>query len=284
MDRGIGELEYRRGVGIASALPEDRWVKSMKTTLHATEDLLTLEFDAVGEVEEFFTEVKEQTGFFLQLDRQLAQYHKLTVATTAPPRFDFSFEVEVLQVFPGPNGCGTAFRLCWQPGQSQEFDRKLKGRGAAGGGERGVAQEDHAAVSSPLFKIKNMNPSERFMLATKASRTERQILLRDTSPQVLLGLLAHPRIETKEVLTVVKSTHATGAMMDRVAGNRKWMSNPEVQLAIVKSNKTSPLLAIKLLETLRVPDLRIMAKSSAVREQVRRAALRIYLKRTGQRG
>ncbi len=256
----------------------------MKATLQATEDLITLEFDAVTEVEKFFAETKEQTGFFLQLDRELKQYLKLTFTASVPPRFEFSFEAEVLQVFPGPNGCGTAFRLCWQPGQSEELDRKLKGRPAAGGGERGVAQEDHDAVSSPLFKIKKMNPNERFILATKASRTERQILLRDTSPQVLLGLLAHPQIETKEVLTLVKSAYATGAMMDRIAGNRKWMSNPEVQVAIAKSNKTSPLLAIKLLDTLRVPDLRIMARSSAVREQVRKAALRVYLKRSGQRG
>ncbi len=257
----------------------------MKATLKAAEDLVTLEFGAIADVESFFTECKEQTGFFLQLDRELGQYHKLTFTAIAPPRFEFSFEAEVLQVFPGPKGCGTAFRLCWQPGQSQELDRALKGRPAEGRlADAGVAQEDHAANQSPLFKIKNMNPNERFILATKASRTERQILLRDTSPQVLLGLLAHPRLETKEVLALVKSNHATGAMMDRVAGNRKWMSNPEIQLAIVKSNKTSPPLAIKLLESLRVPDLRIMAKSSSVREQVRRAALRVYLKRTGQRG
>ena len=253
----------------------------MKVTLKAAEDLVMLEFDGVSEVESFFAEVKEQTGFYLQLDRELKQYQKLTFTAQAPPRFEFSFEAEVLQVFPGPDGCGTAFRLCWQPGQSQELDHRLKGRPAGG---TGVAQDEHAANQSPLFRIKNMNPNERFILATKASRTERQILLRDTSPQVLLGLLSHPRLETKEVLELVKSAYATGAMMDRVAGNRKWMSNPEVQTAVVKSPKTSPPLAIKLLDNLRVGDLRQMAKSSSVREQVRRAALRVYLKRTGQRG
>ena len=257
----------------------------MQATLNANEGLVTLDFGAVAEVESFFEEVKEQTGFFLQLDQELKQYQKLVFVAAAPPRFEFNFEAEVLQVFPGANGCGTAFRLCWQPGQSQELARKLEGRPPEGGvSEKGVAQESHAANQSPLFKIKNMNPNERFILATKASRTERQILLRDTSPQVLLGLLAHPRLENKEVLELVKSAHATGAIMDRVAGNRKWMSNPEIQVAVAKSPKTSPPLAIKLLETLRVPDLRQMAKSSQVREQVRRAALRVYLKRTGQRG
>ena len=245
----------------------------MKATLQPDGDAVTLEFADVAGVEAFFSEVKDQMGFYVQLDRELKQYARLAFAAVVTPGFEFAFEAEVIQVFPGPGGCGTAFQLCWHPGQSEELDRKLKGRPEAG----------DPSVSSPLFKIRNMNPNERFRLATKASRTERQILLRDSSPQVLLGLLAHPRLETKEVLELVKSNYATGAMMDRVAGNRQWMSNPEIQIAIVKSPKTSPPLAIKLLETTRTPDLRMLAKSSSVREQVRRAALRVYLKRTGQK-
>ena len=249
----------------------------MKATLQTDDNAVRLEFDEIEEVEAWFGEVKEQTGFYIQLDRELKQYQRLAFTATAPPSFEFGFEAEVLQVFPGAGGCGTAFRLCWRPGQSEELVRKLQGLP-----ER--SESDDPSMMSPLFKIRQMNPNERFMLATKASRTERQILLRDTSPQVLLGLLSHPRIETKEVLELVKSTHATGAMMDRVAGNRKWMSNPEVQLAIIKSPKTSPPLAIKLLDTARTQDLRMLAKSSSLREQVKRAALRVYLKRTGQRG
>lgn len=245
----------------------------MRVTIQPGSDTARLDFDDVPAVEAFFTEVKDQRGFYVELDRELKQYQRLTFTAVAPPQFDFSFEAEVIQVFPGPGGFGTAFQLCWQIGKSEELDRKLKGEGAV----------DDPSVNSPLFKIRNMNPNERFRLATKASRTERQILLRDSSPQVLLGLLAHPRLETKEVLELVKSTHATGAMMERVAGNRKWMSNPEVQLAIVKSSKTSPPLAIKLLDSCRTQDLRMLAKSSGVREQVRRAALRVYLNRTGQK-
>ncbi len=245
----------------------------MKVTLQPSDDKATLDFEAVPEVEAFFEQVKSQTGFYIQLERELKQYQKLTFTANAPPRFSFDFEAEVIQVFPTAAGCGTAFQLCWRPGQSEELDRKIKGRD----------DPDDASINSPLFKIRNMNPNERFRLATKATRTERQILLRDNSPQVLLGLLSHPRLENKEVLELVKSTQATGAMMERVASNRKWMANPEIQLAIVKSPKTSPPLAIKLLDALRTGDLRTLAKSSALREQVRSAALRAYLKRTGQK-
>jgi hypothetical protein len=135
---------------------------------------------------------------------------------------------------------------------------------------------------SPAFRIRKMDPNQRFRLAVKASRPERAILLRDNSPQVLLGLLAHPRIEDTEVKAIVESAFSTGAIMKRVAANRKWMSNAEIQLAVVRSPKTPPPLAIKLLPSLRTSDLRILAKGSMSREAIRRAALRVYLQRTSR--
>ena len=47
--------------------------------------------------------------------------------------------------------------------------------------------------ASPAFRIRAMNVSEKMRLASRATLTERQILLRDGSPQVLMGLLANPR-------------------------------------------------------------------------------------------
>lgn len=246
----------------------------MRVTLTDDRDSALLEFDDLAEAEGFFADLRRQSGFFLTLDQELKHLRRVAVTATAAPRFQFDFEAEVVQLFPGPAGWGTAFGLCdWGPKQEAELDRKL-----------GADSPEPPADTSPIFRIRKMNPTERFRLATKASRTERQILLRDNSPQVLLGLLAHPRIEVKEVLEIVKSTHASAGIMERVAKNRKWMANSELQLAIVKSPKTPPPLALKLLETLRTPDLGMLAKSSAARESLRKAALRAYLKRTGRKG
>jgi hypothetical protein len=52
-----------------------------------------------------------------------------------------------------------------------------------------------------------------------------------------------------------------------------------VQRALVLSPKTPTPLVLKLLEGLRTPDLGALAKSGRVREPIRKAALRIYLKR-----
>ncbi len=72
--------------------------------------------------------------------------------------------------------------------------------------------------------------------------------LRDNSPQVLLGLLSHPQIETKEVLEIVKSSFATPGIMERVAKNNQWLLHPEIPFLIVKSPKTPAPLALKLYE------------------------------------
>jgi hypothetical protein len=112
----------------------------------------------------------------------------------------------------------------------------------------------------------------------KADRVERQILCRDSSPQVLLGLLANPRLEAEDVVTIVKSTHATAAILQRVANERRWMGSAEIRTAVVRNPKTPTPVAVKLLETLPISELRDMAKMGSLREEVRRAAFRVYQK------
>ncbi len=244
----------------------------MRTTLQEESTSITLDFDDLDEAQKFFANAEEQSGFFLQLERELKQFQRFAFDANTKG-FHFRLQAEVVQVFPAAGGYGTAFQLCdWTSAKKRELARKLKGQ-----------EEEHESVVSPAFRIKKMDPNKRFMLATKASRAERQILLRDSSPQVLLGLLAHPRLEDKEVKAIVESAAANAAIMKRVAANRKWMSNPEIQLAVVRSPKTPPPLAIKQLPFLRLPDLQILAKGAAGRDNVRRAALRVYLERSGKR-
>ncbi len=248
----------------------------MKAELKADDSAIALAFEDLPEAETFFAEVEKQQGLFLQLERQLKQFQRLEVTATAGGCFRFRFAAEAVQVFPAGERFGTAFQLAdWTPLKDKELRRKLKaGDSDEGEGEMGT---------SPIFRIRQMDPNKRFRLAVKASRPERQILIRDNSPQVLLGLLAHPRIEDREVKAIVDSAFSTGAIMQRVASNRKWMRNAEIQLAVVKSPKTPPPLAIKLLPTLRTSDLRVLAKGSLSRETIRRAALSTYLQRTGRR-
>lgn len=233
---------------------------------------LDLEIASREEARTFFDEAKKTQGFYLVLDRQLQFFERLKALAWSDDGFEFGFEATVVQANPVSGGFGTAFQFCgWNEAREKDLEKRLKRR------QRVASDSD----LSPIHKIKKMNPTERFILASKASRVERQILIRDNSPQVLMGLLNHPRIEIKEVIEILKSNFATGGTMEQVARNRKWMQNPEVPTLIAKNPKTAQPLAIKLLGTLRTSDLRLMARNTGLKEGLKKAALKLYTKRSG---
>jgi hypothetical protein len=130
-----------------------------------------------------------------------------------------------------------------------------------------------------VVRLKRLNVTEKMLLAPKAERWERQVLLRDSSAQVLLALLNNPRMEDRELLELLKSVHVTSGLLQRVAKDRRWSTNYEVQVAIVRNPKTPTPLIMRLIDGLRTKDLQVLAKSSHVRESVRKAALKVYEKR-----
>lgn len=239
---------------------------------------IRLTFESRDEAKAFFDQAKAQAGIFLQLPDPLQFRDRRDITATAPD-FEFSFAAEVVQAFPAAGSWGTGFQLL-------DWDEKaLEAAWAPSEASKKAATKnvDNEMGMSPQFRIKQMNPAEKFRLALKANRTERAILLRDTSPQVLMGLLSHPQIENKEVLELIKSPYVSSGVLERVAKNRQWMSHPEIPGMIAKNPKTPQPLAIKLLDSLRTPDLQKMAKSSGIREGLRKAALKAYMRRTGQR-
>ena len=68
-------------------------------------------------------------------------------------------------------------------------------------------------------------------------------------------------------------------MLQRIAKDRRWSASYEIRLALVRNPQTPTPLALKMLETLREPDLRALAKGSMVREAIKAAALRKVIKR-----
>jgi|GEM_PF-1612972 len=253
---------------------------------------LRLELVDAEAVRSFFTDAKKESGFLLPLAGSPKLFEVLTVRALCGESFEMELSARVIQSFerPGPDGARfqVAFQLeGWNPGRDAELTRKLAqvpSRGAAqGGGDGGTAgagvTEGEVTGASPLFRIKALNPNERMRLATKAGRTERAILVRDTSSQVLTGLLSNPRLDGEDVLHLVRSTHANAALLKRVAEDRRWSQNPEIRAALVRNPKTPTPIALRLLETLRTPDLQVLAKSGQSKEALRRAAVRLYLKR-----
>ena len=72
--------------------------------------------------------------------------------------------------------------------------------------------------ASAFFELQKLNPNQKMMLATRANRQQRQLLLRDTSQAIQMALLSNPRLESKELLEIARNPQTTGGVLQRQIG------------------------------------------------------------------
>jgi len=146
---------------------------------------------------------------------------------------------------------------------------------------RPEAKEESAGgkYASVWDRIRAMPYAEKIILATKADRSERAVLIQDNDPQILYYLLKNPRITTEEILRIARLTSISAAVADQIAKTTQWSSNQEIRSALVNNPRTPTPLALKLLPTLPEPEIRHIAKSTGVSQALKQAALRIVISR-----
>jgi hypothetical protein len=257
-------------------------VRSMEISADLSQRTVTIEVSAPDDATAFIDEAKTNQGFLIPLSDRPEPFSEFTFRLRASGGFELCFGAKLLQLLEPPGGeLQGAFQLLdWDAAKGQELARKAA---AARGGDDDSAPETETLGRSTIHRIKKMDPGERARLALRADRAERQILCRDTTPQVLLNMLSNPRVEAQNVLAIVKSTYANGGLLQRFAKDRRWASNTEIVTAIVRNPKTPTPIAIRLLEHVPTRELRQMARMGALRENLRSAAFRLYTKRTSRR-
>lgn len=110
-------------------------------------------------------------------------------------------------------------------------------------------------------RIRALSPMEKLLLAVKADRTERALLLQDSDPRVLLSLLRNPRLTVEEVARIAKSSVLTFQLADVIAKAAQWMASLDVRLALIHNPKTPPALALRILPTLPDAEIRTIART-----------------------
>lgn len=148
-----------------------------------------------------------------------------------------------------------------------------------------LPKEDERAEStagkqtSVWDRVRALPYAEKIILATKTDRSERAVLMQENDPQILYYLLKNPRITTEEVLRIARMTSISALVADQIAKATQWSSNQEIRSALVNNPRTAPSLALKLLGTLSEPEIRQIAKSTAVSQPLKQAAVRILMSR-----
>ena len=122
-------------------------------------------------------------------------------------------------------------------------------------------------------RMRSLSQMEKILLAVKADRAERALLLQDNDPRVLLSLLRNPRLTVDEVARLAKSPYLTFQIADVIVKAQQWMASLDVRAGLVHNPKTPPAFALRILPTLPDAEVRAIARAGT-NMALKQAALR----------
>jgi hypothetical protein len=112
-------------------------------------------------------------------------------------------------------------------------------------------------------RIRALSQMEKLLLAVKADRTERALLLQDNDPRVLLSILRNPRLTVDEVARLAKSSFLNYQVADVIMKTSQWMSSLDVRLGLIHNAKTPPAFSLRILPTLPDNEVRSIARAAS---------------------
>jgi hypothetical protein len=122
-------------------------------------------------------------------------------------------------------------------------------------------------------RMRGLSQMEKILLAVKADRTERALLLQDNDPRVLLSILRNPRLTVEEVVRLAKSSFLTYQIADVIMKTGQWMASLDVRLALIHNAKTPQAFSLRILPTLPDSEIKAIARAGTSMA-LKQAALR----------
>lgn len=239
----------------------------------------TVEFETVEEVRAEHASNLSAGGLRLPGVSGLALFSTLAVTLRAPGGRSATAKATVVGQLPD----GVALAVEGSPEKLMEA-LLPPGGAAPGGGEPEEAEEaeelaeaeeaaDVERAGSLWDRIRALSRTEKLLLAPRADRSERVLLLQDNDPQVLYALLKNPRVTLDEVYRVAKSSFLSYQVAELILKTSHWIANQDVRVALVHNPKTPPAFALRLLPTLPESELRVIARGAATSMALKTAAL-----------
>ena len=116
----------------------------------------------------------------------------------------------------------------------------------------------------------------RLKLSRGASRTLRNILIKDKNPAVAVSVVTGNAMGEGEVEMIAASKVVAEEVLETIARSRQWGRKYSIVHTLVKNPRTPAGLAARLVPRLGVRDLRILSRDRNVSEVVRSTASRLY--------
>ncbi len=138
-------------------------------------------------------------------------------------------------------------------------------------------------MAGAIAKLASMNPVEKRRYALAADRLERALLMRDGVKQLQMFVLKNPRVGVDEIIEYSRQGNLTAEAVTVISSNPHWIRSQRVRSNLLRNPATPRGIAKRLLETLTIADLFILAKTGEVKFEVQQLA-RSVLERRGFTG
>jgi hypothetical protein len=200
-------------------------------------------------------------GFFLQPAGPLAPFAKVTVALRLLGRGETAVAAVVVGSPPG--------------GLALQFEGNPAGVVAALLAKPAAAPEASEPETTTLWeKVRGLTPPQKILLAPKADRVTRALLVQESDAQVLFALLKNPRLSIDEVVRIAKSSYLSFQAAELILKTSAWASSLDVRLALIHNPKLPVPFALRILATLPDHEVRTIAKGAATSMPLRQAAIK----------
>ena len=130
-------------------------------------------------------------------------------------------------------------------------------------------EDDKDDEKTALQRLQAMNVPQKVQRATKGSREERAILIRDSNKMIAMAVLSSPKLTLSEIEAFARAGNVGEDCLRVIAFNRAWIKNYNVAAALTRNPKTPVAISMNLLSRLTDKDLRTLSTNRNVADVLR---------------
>lgn len=138
-----------------------------------------------------------------------------------------------------------------------------------------AAEEGDEAAAKTLA---NLGVMEKMKLATKGTREQRAVLVRDPNRLVAAAVLSSPKLTETEVEQFAKMANVAEDVLRVIGMNRAWTKNYGVILGLCRHPKTPPAISMSFVQRLNERDLKALATDRNAKDGLRLLAKKMLTK------
>ena len=131
---------------------------------------------------------------------------------------------------------------------------------------------DDVPQTADAKTLSELGVVERMKLATRGTREQRSVLVRDPNRLVAAAVLSSPKLTESEVEQFAKMANVAEDILRVIGTNRAWTKNYGVVSGLVRNPKTPLAISLTLLQRINDRDVKMLAIDRNIPDPLRIAA------------